>query len=334
MINRFFLLILLITSSVSVGIGYYIGISNSNKKNSESNLDEAHGKIELSLEKENIVGNRDIEDIEEKQNTDSTENENDISSLDKIADSVIVRLKELKFFEADLETERFFFGVLEKDFITSDDIQNFDCEQLEKINNIWLNYTGGKLGFSRIENVFTTLYLRSLYEKQLAADVDDQESVSIAVFGSFGSQNRSLYGYVKSATGSEYGALSGSFENRKEPIYISAVFPNLTDPGMEKFYLMNDRLESCGLIEMDHKSIRKQIVDTHEDNNYTSFLSEIADYKKRFQEHVTSTEETRRSYSEGGNTGLRTRLPWVEEPPTPHPWFEEFYEIEAIAGVE
>ena len=313
------LFLLLIVSGISVGAGYYLGNLNDQDLD-ETNLSEVNKTVISPAEEDSNVTEEEGDESDSSPNSIPNEANSYTSEarIDEITDSIIVRLKESNFFEADLETERFFFEVLGKDFINSYDIRNFDCDQLNKVNSIWLNHTGDKLGFSRFENVFKNLYLQILYDNKMPADTKDKELISRAIVYNYGS----LFNYVGVATGAELDLTIGNFKNRKSPIFISAVFPNVTDQGIERFQLLNSRLESCNLIEMDSKAIRKNIVDNDDRENYSLFLEEVNAFKERARELDCSSALDGTTIALDCTTILRSAMP------VPHPWFEEFYEID------
>ena len=60
-------------------------------------------------------------------------------------------LKNRQWKEADEETERLMIQIGDRDekgYLSLDDIQNFPCEELRTINDLWFNNSDGKFGFT------------------------------------------------------------------------------------------------------------------------------------------------------------------------------------------
>jgi len=68
-------------------------------------------------------------------------------------------LAEKKWKEADIETRKLMLeiaGSLNREdcLLTEEDIKNFPCSELKKIDQLWIKYSQGRFGFSIILNIF------------------------------------------------------------------------------------------------------------------------------------------------------------------------------------
>ncbi|MGK7899320.1 MAG: GUN4 domain-containing protein [Xenococcus sp. (in: cyanobacteria)] len=69
-------------------------------------------------------------------------------------------LKNGQWLEADRETYRLMIqtvGKEEEQWLTSEDLENFPCEDLRTINQLWLHYSDGKFGFSVQKETYDSL---------------------------------------------------------------------------------------------------------------------------------------------------------------------------------
>ncbi|NES71169.1 MAG: GUN4 domain-containing protein, partial [Okeania sp. SIO2D1] len=76
-----------------------------------------------------------------------------INYIDKKVDYTTLKnlLSSDKFQEADQETFRIILSLVEREkeyWLNLEDIKNIPCKDLDKINQLWINYSNGKFGFS------------------------------------------------------------------------------------------------------------------------------------------------------------------------------------------
>lgn len=55
---------------------------------------------------------------------------------------LILDLKGVDYYEADLKTERLMMLILGKDYIRAENLEDFPCEELKEMDDICKNYTG------------------------------------------------------------------------------------------------------------------------------------------------------------------------------------------------
>ncbi|MDY7004824.1 MAG: GUN4 domain-containing protein [Cyanobacteriota bacterium] len=96
---------------------------------------------------------------------------------DLISDILDVRCRQLEDYlksqqwqEADRETWRVMLqtvGREEDDFLRIEDIENFPCEDLRKIDQLWVRYSNGKFGFSVQKQIYQSLGGTKQYDKKV-----------------------------------------------------------------------------------------------------------------------------------------------------------------------
>jgi hypothetical protein len=75
-------------------------------------------------------------------------------------------LKNKDFREADQETRRVMLAVARKDgWFTREDAQNFPCEDLRLIDQLWLQHSGGKFSISVQQQICRTILRQESWER-------------------------------------------------------------------------------------------------------------------------------------------------------------------------
>ena len=75
-------------------------------------------------------------------------------------------LKNKDFREADQETRRVMLAVARKDgWFTREDAQNFPCDDLHLIDQLWLQHSGGKFGISIQQQICRTILRQESWER-------------------------------------------------------------------------------------------------------------------------------------------------------------------------
>ncbi len=80
-----------------------------------------------------------------------------------------------KFQEADQQTLRIILSLVgqeKKNWFNVEDIKNISCTDLDKINQLWINYSNGKFGFSIQKQIWIELGGKpGIYDVALAEQV-------------------------------------------------------------------------------------------------------------------------------------------------------------------
>ena len=86
-------------------------------------------------------------------------------------------LNEKKWKEADQETSKVMLKAAEREsaeWLSSEDIDNFPCEDLRTINQLWLHYSEGKFGFSVQKEIYESLGGTKDYKERVWSNFCDR----------------------------------------------------------------------------------------------------------------------------------------------------------------
>ncbi|MDJ0705707.1 MAG: GUN4 domain-containing protein [Leptolyngbyaceae cyanobacterium MO_188.B28] len=264
---------------------------------------------------EELVSDSNLEPSDDEtgnQNGGSPNAGQDINSTNKLS----LGLKEGRLFEADLETERLVMSMLGKDSIKAKDLENLSCEKLDGIDDLWAEFTGDNLGFSSIRNVFIHPYLESLYisyDPSKYSSYDNDEFEDVAIESGF----RETYRHVLSAVGG-----NEEYRQRKEPTYISAIFPKCTKPAIERFLAMNSKLESCGFVE-PKEVIKQKLIERY----FNQYVEENPRCCLRKNSYLNISPDINSKICQPSDQSFARPDPASLLPcPPKHPWFLELCE--------
>ena len=198
---------------------------------------------------------------------------------------LILELKDGDYYEADFETEKLMMAIVGKDYINNEDLEEFSCEALQEIDDIWKNYTSDVFSFSVLRDIF------------VKADIHNQGyQLRIATNSSEENLPFSDEPYTALFKHHLYAVRGERMKQRQAPNFISAIEPKNVSGARENFLSLNSRLESCGLVD-DEEIMRKAWVDRYV----------VEDYHQRVEDYQSSQDLL----------GLMS--------PQPHPWYTEFY---------
>lgn len=260
---------------LSTGTAYYMGRFQSQKGSSSEILNADNLEVSSALNDEdsdNVTPELPSSGLDEKKELYSTQ-------------KLIGDLKVGSYYEADLETERLMMLIIGKDYIDNEDLENFSCEALQEIDDIWKNYTGGVFSFSVLRDIFVKADIHNQgYQLQIATN-SSGENLPFS-----DEPHTALFKHHLYAVRGE------KMKQRQAPNFISAIEPKNVSGARENFLSLNSRLASCGLVE-DREVMRKAWVDRYV----------VEDYQQRVEDYQSSQDLL----------GLMS--------PKPHPWYTEFY---------
>ena len=212
--------------------------------------------------------------------------------------------------------------------------ENFSCDNLREIDDIWNNYFGENFDFSTLRNEFIKTYFQHLYtldipnpdkinsfsdilpanpkERALAQRIniisslypnksDDKLALELL---------RQFY-YIDALGMSEE-----VFDTREQPIYIPAILPKETDSAIERFFAINSTLEVCKIVP-DHLEIKKNIVD-----KISAWYVDCMEDLSSLPRNEKSLRFVKLRWEEHGQPN---GSPTDSHCGSQHPWHSEFY---------